>query len=291
MLDQPTPRQILEALLPQLKLAASYAQQIQSQIVALPAKDRPENFFAAALTDADLSIQTFIELTLLATFPQIRFYGEEYERSYNTKYFRSIQLGPADDYLITLDPIDGTRYYLDGYDNYQIILSILNADDFEAVIALNPAKQSYYYALRGKGTFFGSLTDTLETCRPLKIQDLQNTIFLGSHMGKFASALTDRYAIIDVRKDYCDRTQIPNVNGLLCGELTGAILAAGKFIDGAALSFLAREAGFVVTDHQGASLPPLNSWQNYQWPGLVIASSAQIHQDLLRAIQVTIDPS
>ncbi|MDA0866104.1 MAG: inositol monophosphatase family protein, partial [Cyanobacteria bacterium] len=77
---QPTPRQILETLLPPLRLAAGYAHHIQGKIVSQPDKsDANTNPFSAALTDADLSIQTFVEVALLGAFPEIRFYGEEYE--------------------------------------------------------------------------------------------------------------------------------------------------------------------------------------------------------------------
>ena len=101
-----TPRQILTTLLPYLKTAGAYAQQIQAQIQAQPDKaDKGDNFFASALSDADLSIQTMMEVVLLGLFPQVRFFGEEYEQTYNTKYFRAIDLGEPGDYLITLDPI------------------------------------------------------------------------------------------------------------------------------------------------------------------------------------------
>ncbi|MFE4105204.1 inositol monophosphatase family protein [Almyronema epifaneia] len=284
MSDQPTPRQILEILLPHLRVAAAYAQQIQSQIVAHPDKDQGDNFFATALTDADLSIQTFVEVALLGLFPQVRFYGEEYEKTYNTPYFRAIDLGPADDYLITLDPIDGTRFYLDGHPNYQIILSVLNADDFEAVLAISPAQNTYYYALRGAGAFKGTLLDNLNQCLPLQPESVSNTVLLGWKMAAVADYLSDRYQVIRVKTDYSANTPIPNVNGLLSGDLAGAILSTGKFIDGAALAFIAREMGYRVTTHDGAALPPLHQCENYQWPGLAIASTDQVHQDLLQAL-------
>ena len=137
MVPDPSPLKILQTLLPHLRVAAGYAQQIQNKIISLPAKDAGDNFLSAALTDADLSIQTMIEVALLGTFPDLAFYGEEYEQSRNTKYFTSTELGTKNDYLITLDPIDGTQYYLDGFDNYQVILSILNAEEYEAAIANN----------------------------------------------------------------------------------------------------------------------------------------------------------
>lgn len=277
-----TPRLILETLLPPLRLAAGYARQIQAKIAAQPSKEGPTKF-AAALTDADLSIQTFVEVALLGSFPDIRFYGEEFEQSYNTKYFRSIALGPADDYLVTLDPIDGTLFYMDGFPNYQIIVTVLNADGFEAVLAISPAEDAYYYALRGQGTQIGTLKQTLDECQPLTIT-ANDTVFLGTRIAPLKPQLSDRYPIICVSEDYSPERRISNVNGILKGELGGVILASGKFIDGAALAFLAQEAGCVVTDHRGQPLPRLDECEDYAWPGLVIAADLKIHQDLIAAL-------
>ncbi|WP_448561901.1 inositol monophosphatase family protein [Trichothermofontia sp.] len=295
----PTPRQILATLLPPLRLAAAYARQIQPQITRRPAK-AADSVFGAALSDADLSIQTLVEVAILAHFPHLRFYGEEYEQSYNTKYFRAIALGPAHEYLITLDPIDGTQFYLDGHPNYQIILSILNTDDYEAAIALTPAQDIYYYALRGQGCWYGPLAADLDDCQPLRIQNPSPTILLGLEMEKYAPALRatsgetaagsptktlhERYTVIDIATGYSPTQPIPNVNGILSGELAGVILRSGNFIDGAALAFMAQEAGAIVTTHTGLPLPPLADCPAYRRPGLLIAASPTIHQDLLHAI-------
>lgn len=279
-----TPREILEALLPHLKVAAGYARKIQTSISAHPDKFDSENFFATALTDADLSIQTFIEVTLLSLFPNIRFYGEEFEKTYNTKYFRSIELGPQDDYLVTLDPIDGTRFYMDGHPNYQIILTVLNTDSFEAVIALSPALDRFYYSLRGQGTFHGTLTDDLDSCRPLKIDTPKDQVLLSWALTHLTDNLKGQFDAISVKADYSREVAIPNTNGLLTGDLTGAVLAAGQFIDGGALSWMAQEMGYVVTDHQGNPLPPLSKCQNYKWPGVVVGSTSEVHKKLLAAL-------
>ena len=284
-----TPRLILATLLPHLKVAGAYAQQVQAKIAALPAKEQSDNFFAAALTDADLSVQTFVEVALLAMFPQVRFYGEEYQKSYNTKYFRAIDLGPEGDYLITLDPIDGTQYYLDGHSNYQIILSILDADDFAAVIALSPAQGVYYYALRGEGAFSGGLEDNLEGCRPLQVRQPKNSVFLGWQVGQLAEKLKQHYTVIDIKTSYSKEVQIPNLNGVLSGDLTGAVLSKGQFIDGAALAFLAREAGYLVTTLEGSPLPPLHTCTDYRLPGLIVASSMLVQQHLLEAVKASND--
>ncbi|MDB9528055.1 inositol monophosphatase family protein [Oscillatoria sp. CS-180] len=279
----PTPRQILETLLPPLRMAAGYSRHIQAKIAAQPAKEGP-NKFSMALTDADLSVQTFVEVALLGSFPNIRFYGEEYEQSYNTKYFRAINLGPEGDYLVTLDPIDGTLFYMDGFPNYQIIVTVLNADGFEAVLAMSPAEDSYYMAFRGKGTHVGRLDQDLDACQPLEIASSNAPIFLGTRIAPLKSKLSDRYEVISVSEDYSPDVPIPNVNGVLKGQLAGVILAAGKFIDGGALSFLAQEAGCIVTDHQGQRLPRLDQCTDYALPGVAIATSPALHSDLITAL-------
>ncbi|MDY7020248.1 MAG: inositol monophosphatase family protein [Cyanobacteriota bacterium] len=278
----PTPRQILETLLPFLRVAAGYARQLQPLIRALPAKEG-DNFFAEALTDADLSIQTLVEVALIGTFPNIRFYGEEYKQSGNTKYFRGLELGEKGDYLVTLDPIDGTKFYLDGHSNYQIILTVLNSDEYEAVLALSPALDTYYYALRGEGTFTGSLKDDLDACVRVKLDSFEPIVLLGWGMSQFKPLLEKKYQIIDVGNDYSSETQIPNHNAILTGCICGSIIRTAQFIDGAALAFLAQEAGCIVTTHDGSAPPPLNTCKNYRRPDLFVATSESVHQHFLEA--------
>lgn len=286
MSETPSPRAIVENLFPHLQVAAAYADRIQSKIAALPAKGEGDNFFAAALTDADLAIQNLVEVALLANFPHSRFYGEEYEQSRNTKYFRAIDLGGEGDYLVTLDPVDGTQFYLDGHANYQIILSILNWDDFEAVIAISPAQNTYYYALRGEGAFQGALNQNLAACKPLRVGQPKPTILLGWGMSALQPRLKQQdYEVIDIANAYSREIQVPNLNGILTGDIAGAAIASGKFIDGAALAFLAREAGCIVTTHSGSVPPPLHTCKDYSLPGLIVAASESVHQHLLAAVQ------
>jgi fructose-1,6-bisphosphatase/inositol monophosphatase family enzyme len=293
----PSPREILATLLPHLRLAAGYARQIQTKIATLPAKGAGDNFFAAALTDADLSIQTLVEVALLAKFPRLSFYGEEYEQSRNTKYFGSTTLGRQDDYLITLDPIDGTKFYLDGFDNYQIILSILNRDHFEAAIAISPAQDCYYYALRGEGIYRGSLDADLDDCIPWRLIDGEDrrenktiinpkpVILLGWGMAHLKPALIDKYQVIDLENCYSSEIKLPNYNGIFSGDIIGWATKRGKFIDSAAIAFMSQEAGCIVTDFNGLSLASLHTCQDYSYNGAVVGASKKVHQDLLSACQ------
>jgi len=285
MSSQPSPRKILQTLLPHLRVAAGYAQQIQNKIISLPDKDAGGNFLSAALTDADLSIQTLVEVALLGTFPELHFYGEEYEKSRNTKYFTSTKLGTKDNYLITLDPIDGTKYYLDGFNNYQIILGILNESHYEALITVSPAQDCYYYTLKDRGVFKGKLEQDLNECQPLEITNPSPHILLGWGMAHLKPALQDKYRVIDIENSYSSSQQFPNYNGIFSGDLIGWITKRGKFIDSAALAFMAQENGCIVTGLDGLPLPPLYTCKNYSYEGAIIANSPQLHQDLLAACQ------
>ena len=286
MAVNPSPRDIIAALLPHLRVAAGYARHLQSKINSLPDKDAGNNVFTAALTDADLSIQTLIEVAILGTFPNMRFYGEEYEKSRNTKYFRSIELGKQDDYLVTLDPIDGTKLYLDGSDNYLIILSILNADEYEAVMTVSPADNSYCFTLRGKGIYTGSLDRDLNDCIPLKVNHHQPTILLGWDMANLKPALENKYHVIDLENSYIPDQNFPNYKNMFSGDLIGWVTKRGKFIDSAALAFMAKEAGYLVTDFAGLPLAPLSSCDNYSYSGIVVGVNQEVHQDLLVAINL-----
>ena len=285
MSSQPSPRKIIQTLLPHLRVAAGYAKEIQTKITSLPEKDTEDNILSAALTDADLSIQTLVEVALLGTFPDIAFYGEEYEKSRNTKYFSATKLASKNDYLITLDPIDGTKYYLDGFNNYQIILSILNADHYEAVIAISPAQNYYYYTIKNQGVYQGNLNQDLADCVPLKITNPEPSILLGWGMAHLKPGLQDKYQVIDLENCYSDSVQLPNYNGIFSGDLIGWITKRGKFIDSAALAFMAQENGCIVTGFDGFPLPPLHTCQDYSYSGAIIARSASVHQDLLAACQ------
>ncbi|ELS05513.1 inositol monophosphatase/fructose-1,6-bisphosphatase family protein [Xenococcus sp. PCC 7305] len=284
---KPSPREIIATLLPHLRVAAGYARQIQTKIQSLPDKNTGGNFFTAALTDADLSIQTLVEVALLGTFPNVRFYGEEYEKSRNTKYFRSIELGEKDDYLVTLDPIDGTKFYLDGNSNYQIILNILNADNFEAVLAISPAKNCYDCAFRGEGVYHGNLDMDLDACTPLKLVNPKPRILLGWDMAYLKPILdNDKYQVLDLENSYGTDENFPNYNGIFAEELIGWVTKRGKFIDSAALAFMAQEAGCTVTDFHGLPLPALHSCENYTYSGIIVGANVEVHRDLLTALNI-----
>lgn len=69
----------------------------------------------------------------------------------------------------------------------------------------------------------------LEACTLLKISNPKPAIFLGWEIGELEPTLREQYQLVNVATAYSRQVQIPNFNGMLSGELTGAVLASANF--------------------------------------------------------------
>ena len=270
-----TPKEIVSTLLPTLIESARYARRVQGRIQALEEKQGAANLFAAALSDADLSVQTHVELALLAHYPNIPFFGEEWENSRNTKYLAGKTFLPNEDFLITLDPIDGTRLYLDGHRDYQIILTVISREAFEAVIVLFPCYNEYIFALRNQGAFHANFDTPISAALPWKIKEMPNQIYVSSELSAIIPKLKSKFSTIFCSNQYNKDVVIPYLNSLLRSQLCGAITSSAQIIDGAALAFVASEMGYIVQSHNGGGIPRPVDYPNLILPGLVVGKDIE----------------
>ncbi len=278
-------REIIETLYPILRMAGRYALAIQSRVAAQEDKSG-HNIFATALSDADLSVQNLIEVAMLANFPDLPFFGEEQAASVNTKYFTATRFGYAGDILVLLDPIDGTRYYLDGLD-FQIILSVCSPQGFLATIAIMPRRNTVVYAIAGEGCFCGSLDSTLDECQPLTLSPKDSPhilVAMGAQMDR--TKLAPSVQVTDLTNDY--GPSAPNMFNYLLGEIDAVVIRSGNLIDSSALVFMAQEAGGVASTSTGEPVPPPMEYnQSLRCGGLVLANNAELHKQLLEATRLT----
>lgn len=277
---------ILERLLPHLRAGADYAARIQHRIAHQPDKVAPDgNSFAAALSDADISIQTAIEVAVLAAFPEARFFGEEYASSVNTKYLSgSWWEDEREEWVFLLDPIDGTRYYLD-QGEFQVIFSIASPSHYEASIFLFPRRKKILYALQGKGAFLGGWDESsLRGFAPYRMKPTDAPVFFSRT--RYSEGVTfGSRGLFDLERDYRPGPETPIYTGLFFGELSGVVMNGGQLIDGAAAAFVASEAGATVTTHEGDPLPePRSAGESRAFGGLVIAETRELHSEILRAL-------
>ncbi len=287
--------EILETLLPHLKAGAEYAAHIQKRIGHQPDKSTfGENPFAAALSDADISIQTVVEVAVLAAYPEARFFGEEYASSVNTKYLAATWWGDVgeegDDRVLLLDPIDGTRYYLD-QGEFHVIFSVISRDSYEASIFLFPRRQKIVYAVRGQGAFVGGWSEVnLRNFSQLQLGEAPSQrgeeppIYCSLHASLNESALAP-LPVFHLARDYRPGPATPIHAGLFFGDVSAVVMNSSQLIDGAAIAFVAKEGGAWVSTHSGEPMPPPRSANaEKQLVGFVASRSEDIHRKILVAL-------
>lgn len=239
--------------------AGDYAQRVQARVAHQPIKSQYENIFSQALTDADLSVQAFIEVALLAEFPNVAFFGEEEDHSLNMKYF------PADaEYTVYLDPIDGTRYYQDGSPLFNVILTVVKAQQVVAAVVAMPAKNAYYWGIRGQGTYcvtreavvaapsVGSTTVMGEAV----VLNKTSQVVLTNGMPE--ARVPAPWQQIDVMAEYKPGLDVA-ITDVLTGRARAACGPNVSLIDWGAIAFLIEQAGGCVSDLSGRPLRPIDA--------------------------------
>jgi fructose-1,6-bisphosphatase/inositol monophosphatase family enzyme len=145
---------MVEFYLPVLVTAGDFARGIQPRISGPAQKPDDQkagqNPWVQAITDADHSVQTFVEVATLARFPTAGFFGEERDQSRLTRYFP-----PEAETMVWLDPINGTFLYKNQRPGWDIILSITHRGRLQAAISYMPVRERFYLAVRGHGAFTG----------------------------------------------------------------------------------------------------------------------------------------
>lgn len=281
-------RELVSALYPVIVISGRYAAEIQSRIATQDEKSEyGENFFATALSDADLSVQTMVEGALLGLAPDIRFFGEEHASSHNTKYFRGTDFGGDGELLVILDPIDGTRCYIDQRSDYQIILSVANAQEYLGVLIARPSIGDFYYGERGGRLLTGALTGPFEAAKPATVKsEPTGELVTGFGTTPMKGRLSDRFNVWCSETDYTPIGEQPGgVSAILTGKLDGQIFQYGNLIDSYAIAFLASLNGYVISDHAGRTMPPLRAHTGMRLPGFVVSRNQEIHREILARIR------
>lgn len=299
-----TIRTIIDSLLPTLKSCATYSLEIQRRIQAAP-EQKEGNLFAQALSDADASIQNAVEIELLARYPRLRFFGEE--KTPNTKYLAGTWFpetadlsldtalaGEADyaaliesgELLAVLDPIDGTRYYLDNLD-YQIVFSLTTRKGILASIVLMPRQNAIFYAESGKGLFRGTFSDSLANFSQIELPKGNGVVVASIFVRLSELTAPDVQKVYHLDLDYDGKQAVPNMFSLLLGELSAAVVPQANLHDNYALAFMALEGGGCAFQLDGAGSLPLPEALGKTDPiGLIIASDVRFVKLLTDKIEV-----
>jgi myo-inositol-1(or 4)-monophosphatase len=269
------PRKIIDDMLPTLISAARYAESLQPIVQNQSGKGG--NIIQDALTDADIAIQNMIEVALLGMYPTISFYGEEFKNSINAKYFPT-----ESEYEVLLDPIDGTKFYQDGKENFQILLSITNKQQFETAIAVYPKYHSYVFAEKGKGAWRGSFANnSLDKCEMFRLNPRTEKIMVGSRSKVKLSDEFESFCILDM---YSKDSKVCNLGDLLTGGVAGLVTKDASFIDWGAIAFIAKESGATLSQWDGSPLPAISECRDRRFPNLLVCADNNLHSKLLKEL-------
>jgi myo-inositol-1(or 4)-monophosphatase len=272
-------REILNYLLPFVMTAGSYSAAIQRGVASHDAKEG-STAFHHALSDADLTIQSYLEVVLVSKFPMVSFFSEEQASSLNKKYF------PEDAELeVLLDPVDGTRSYIDNRAAYQIIVTVHDRRTICGALVYMPRHKEAFLAVRGEGAFVLSNHDIQNGAAGSRLRlTHSNGPVLVFNRPDLVERLTPHVEVRDLAVDYERGPDCYISTDLLRGRAAAVVVAPSQAIDGGALSFIAQEAGAIVTDERGESVGSYRENSMRVLPCVVAALDREMHAKIIKLL-------
>lgn len=166
-----------------------------------------------------------------------------------------------------IDPLDGTSAFLEGRDDFSVLVGLSVDHRAAAGLLFLPARNQMLSAEVGKGAF---RNDT-----PIRVSDATEPRPSHVYVRRFSSKAPELEApMMDSGLALAK---------VACGELDGAVIkmTTHREWDIAAPMAILHEAGATVTDERGREIPLGMGGINFQY---FVASNGHIHQSLLTII-------
>ncbi len=234
------------------------------------------------VTAVDEGISNFLKTELAALFPDIGFVTEEEkDHKYNDRYF-------------ILDPIDGTTNLVHDYRMSTVSLALCENGEITFGAVFNPYSKELFFSVKGRGAHTFDTTFGIKRLLSIGVERYtKGTLHV--------STLPDSKCIIEfgagsthkenadvnfelAKRMFCnfgDIRRICSTAMTICniaaGRMDGYFEKVIKPWDFAAGSLILTEAGGVITDFNGETLP-------FDRPTTIVASNGAIHGKLLDII-------
>lgn len=192
------------------------------------------------VTIADKKAEQAIIETISAKFPDHAFLGEETGRSESHS-----------DYLWIIDPIDGTKNFIDGIPLWGNLIALMHKGEVVVGVSNMPAVGEMLWAAKGKGAYLNgkrvrvSSRHSLNDCRIS-----YGSLYAFKKAGKYRRVLS----LIDAcKRQRCFGDCWP-FHLLACGKLDLVVECGINVYDVAPFDIIIREAGGEVSDIEGRRL-------------------------------------
>jgi fructose-1,6-bisphosphatase/inositol monophosphatase family enzyme len=288
-LEQVGVARFISDLVPKFVAAGRVACKIQDAILAGKAgsiEQKSGGSFASALTDADLLVEGFLGMAILADYEDVAFYGEERAMDRVSTYFP--ETAP---YTVTLDPIDGTLYFKNGLPLFSIIMTVCHDARIVAAVAYLPREERFYVGFGpGKGAYrFSSSTtpaqfkkavaDRMWKHYVLPEQKSSTVILIGKSDLVNRQALENAgFTVVHGDSEYKGQPDWKNGSiRLLSGEVAGLVTRNAQLIDAGAISFIVASAG-------GKDNGPLYDPSSMLAPRLIVGTSPATYDRIVAAL-------
>lgn len=269
-------RGTLRSFLPSLIVAGDYALRIQKRVGGLVSKVEAASIFSEALTDADIAVQTFFEVILIGRHPDLGFEPEETSR--NLRYF------PVNaEYIVTLDPINGTLFYKDGLPLFDIVMTILREGRVVGAVTYVPVRGEFFIGVAGEGAFTTTREEVAQD-RPwaeFRLPTAPAQLALTYRCLDDVEARLKRIVpSVDLARDYDPATAWVTIFSILRGDICAFLKGDAQVIDWGAIGFIVEQAGGVVTDFAGQPIPPYDPPRR-RIPNLLCCVDRDLHSRIV----------
>lgn len=237
----------------------------QSDKIEITQKD--QNDF---VTQVDILSEKIIIAEIQKSYPHHGIIAEE----------SGLQEAQDKEYCWIIDPLDGTRNFMNGIPHFAISIAVTKKNVLELGLIYDPIRQELFTATRGKGAYLNSRRIRVSETKKL------SQALIGTGFPFYDKENTKKYlSVFENVFTHCN-----DIRRAGSAALDLAYIAAGR-LDGfwesdlaiwdiAAGALMIKETGGMISDFQGGEL--------YLERGDVVAGNAKVYKELLQQLAIPI---
>jgi fructose-1,6-bisphosphatase/inositol monophosphatase family enzyme len=149
-----------------------------------------------------------------------------------------------------------------------------------------PRRNLCYIAAKGEGAFKLTHEEVLSGKPGCKIDVTSNSgPVLLFHAPELVKKLQESFDVKDLAQTYETSPGMHNSTDMLAGKASAVVHQSCQAIDGGALSFIATEAGAIMTDFSGNPPRSFRTDPKRTIPEIVVSATREIHARVLEALR------